>query len=514
MTGDVFIRVAEAAQAFHFIRPWVLLAVLAIAALWWVVRGAAMRKSKVADGISPHLQKALTVGEAGARRMLPIDGVALALVLTCIAAAGPTWSRMPDPFTAPTAPVVIVLKVTPSMDGTDLAPTRLERAKLKIRDLLALRAGARTALIAYAGTAHRVVPFTEDAQIMVPYLEGLSAEVMPQEGANAQAAHALALDMLDAEDAPGGILFLLDDLDVQDASVVVQGAGNAVVFHQMLPDGQRSRGLDAVEGAPVIAVTPDNADVRQIDRTLNAAYRAALLETSEQPWQDQGWMLAIPAAVLCLLWFRQGWTMRWAVVLLVVAQGFAAPNRAAAGGVADWFLTPDQQGQRAYNANDFARAAELFQDPMWQGFALFRSGQYDKAVEVLATVETAQAAFTQGLAHIRNRQYRDGVRAFETALTRDPDYPGAAENLATAQEIVAFMEDLQEQSDTGEQGGIGADETVFDNESQRGADTEIRAPQEEGLGLMTTEQWMNTVDTQTGDFLRQRFLLEAGRGDG
>ena len=27
MTGDVFIRVAEGAQAFHFIRPWVLLAV-------------------------------------------------------------------------------------------------------------------------------------------------------------------------------------------------------------------------------------------------------------------------------------------------------------------------------------------------------------------------------------------------------------------------------------------------------------------------------------------------------
>jgi Ca-activated chloride channel family protein len=188
------------------------------------------------------------------------------------------------------------------------------------------------------------------------------------------------------------------------------------------------------------------------------------------------------------------------------------PNRAAADGFADWFLTPDQQGQRAYNANDFARAAELYQDPMWQGFALFRSGQYDKAVEVLATIETAQAAFTQGLAHIRNRQYRDGVRAFETALQRDPDYPGAAENLATAQEIVAFMEELQEQSDTGEQGGIGADETVFDNESGKGAETQIQVTEEDGLGLMTTEQWMNTVDTQTGDFLRQRFRLEASKG--
>jgi Ca-activated chloride channel family protein len=28
---------------------------------------------------------------------------------------------------------------------------------------------------------------------------------------------------------------------------------------------------------------------------------------------------------------------------------------------------------------------------------------------------------------------------------------------------------------------------------------------------MTTQQWMNTVDTRTGDFLRQRFAIEAAK---
>ena len=37
------------------------------------------------------------------------------------------------------------------MDQPDVAPSRLERAKQKIRDLLAARAGARSGLIAYAG---------------------------------------------------------------------------------------------------------------------------------------------------------------------------------------------------------------------------------------------------------------------------------------------------------------------------------------------------------------------------
>ncbi len=510
MSGDFLtVTLPEALKAFHFIRPFALVLLPVIAAFWWHVRSGAQRREAPGQGIAPHLQEALTVGESGARRVLPIDGVALALVLIALAVAGPTWSRMPEPFVSPTAPVVIVLETTSSMMETDVAPSRLERAKFKIRDLLDMRAGARTALIAYAGTAHRVVPFTEDAQIMVPYLEGLSPDVMPQEGANAGAALALAQELLAGEDAPGGILFLLDDLDLADANDMSSPDVGALVFHAILPDGTRSRGLDALQGPQVITLTAEDGDLRQIDRMLNAAYRAALLETSTQPWQDRGWILAIPAAVLCLIWFRRGWTMKWALVLLCTIGGLAAPQRGYAEGIANWFFTPDQQGQRAYNQRDFARAGALFEDPMRQGFAIYRAGQYDKAVEVLSTIETADAAFVQGIAHLRNRQYRDGVRAFETVLERDPDYPGAAENLETAQEILAFMEELREQSDTGEESGIGADDTVYDNEAARGTDTEVQRQDGDGLGLLTTEQWMNTVDTRTGDFLKQRFRLEA-----
>ena len=497
-------------EAFHFIRPAVLLVLPVILAFWWAVRSRVRRKETRTSALAPHLQKALTLGEDGRRWFLPIDGVALVLLCTGLAAAGPTWSRMPDPFVAPTAPVVVVLKNTPSMLNDDVSPTRLDLARFKIRDLLERRAGGRTALVTYAGTAHRVVPFTEDAQIIVPYLDGLTPEIMPQEGSNALAALDLAQTLLDTQETPGGILFVLDELDPQDAAGIMDAGPHTVVFHQITPDGTGSSGINGAPGAAIIPLTADDADVRQIDRTLNAAYRAALLEEGTQPWQDRGWILALPAALLCLIWFRRGWTMKWAVFLAFMAVASTGPQRATAEGVADWFLTPDQQGQRAYNQQDFARAATLFTDPMWQGYALFRSGQYDKAVEVLARVETAEAAFTQGVAHLRNRQYRAGVQAFETALERDPDMTAAAENLATAREIVTYIEDTRAQSDTGEEAGIGADDTVFDNESGQGQETQIQAS--DAPALLTTEQWMTTVDTRTGDFLRQRFLIDAARG--
>lgn len=494
-------------EAFHVIRPLWLVLLLPVVALWWSVRRGARSGGLEASGIAPHLRRALTVGGAGRSVLQPVDGVALVLALALLGAAGPTWSRQLDPFAAQSAPAVVILAVTSSMEEKDLPPSRLERGKQKIRDFLDLRAGARTALVAYSGTAHVVLPMTEDPQVMVPYLAGLSTEVMPREGNAAPDALALAQVLLGAEDAPGGVLLVTDAIEPADAPGI-DAAGVPLAVLAMRPEGSRDRGLGALS-APVVQATADAADIRRIDGLLNAAYRRAQLDNVDLPWQDRGHWLAWPAAFLLLLWFRRGWTMRWAVVA-ALALTLPAPEGARADGLADWFLTPDQQGRLAYDRRDFGAAAERFADPLWRGYALYRHGQYEEAVEVLGRVETAQAAFIQGMAQIKSRAYRDGVRSFETALARDPDYPGAAENLAQARAIVDYVEEAREEQDTGEDSGIGADEVVFDNEAARGEDTQMEAPENsDASGLLSVDQWMRTVDTRTGDFLRLRFALEA-----
>lgn len=499
-----------ALDAFHFLRPIWLLALLPLGALWWAVRHGHSRPSQATAGIAPHLRAALTVGGEAHRRILPIDGVALALALLITGAAGPTWSRQPDPFTAQSAPLVIALAVTSSMEATDVAPTRLDRAKQKIRDLLDLRAGARTALVAYAGSAHVAVPMTEDPSVMLPYLEGLSPKVMPVKGNRAEKALDLAKGLLAREVVPGGVLVVADGLDPADAGALNAVADRLAVM-AMLPKGQADRGFEALAGVLVIPVSPDPSDVARVDRMLNAAQARAALAESDQPWKDRGLWLTWPAAVLILLWFRRGWTMQWSPFLMA-AFLIPFPQAANAEGIADWFFTPDQQGWLAYQRNDFQRAGELFEDPLWRGYALYRNGQYEEAVEVLNRVETAQAASIQGLAHIKSRGYRNGVRAFEMALLRDPNYPGAAENLAVAKQMVIYVEDLRVQSDTGEQPDLRPDDIVFDNEENRGLETQIEVPEDEGAVMLTAEQWMATIDTRTADFLKSRFALEAAIG--
>ncbi|MGI9437104.1 MAG: tetratricopeptide repeat protein, partial [Geminicoccaceae bacterium] len=358
---------------------------------------------------------------------------------------------------------------------------------------------------------HQVVPLTEDPAVLKPFLEGLEPEVMPAEGQNATNALALADGALASEAFPGAILFVLDDLDQADVGAFEQHAakgGSPVLF---LSFGGSEKALDDLAnlpGAGVVSVTADARDVAEVERKVASAYRDVLAGDERQRWDDRGWLLAWPVALLALLWFRRGWTMRWCFFVALVLSGIP-DGVARANGIADWFLTADQQGRLAFEDKEFAKAAELFQDPLWRGHALYRSGQYADAAEVFSRLNTADAAFAQGMAHAKNREYRPGIAAFETALERDPDHGDAARNLEIARTILDYVESAREQSDTGEEGGIGADDVVFDNEAGRGAETTITG--EDQMKMQTAEQWMRTVDTRTADFLRTRFALEAAK---
>ena len=155
-------------------------------------------------------------------------------------------------------PVMLVLKVTPTMLTSDLAPSRLERARQKIADLLKAHDGMPAGLIAYSGSAHLVLPPTPDREIVLSLAHALSPDIMPREGDRLDEAVALA-DRILKEGGQGGSIVVLAD-------TVQAGQTFAALFTllAMLPE---STPLPALSQR-VVRTTVDDADIEALEREM------------------------------------------------------------------------------------------------------------------------------------------------------------------------------------------------------------------------------------------------------
>jgi Ca-activated chloride channel family protein len=134
-------------------------------------------------------------------------------VLVIVAVAGPSWRQAPAPFAEETAGLMILLELNPGMDAEDLRPSRLERSRHKIHDLLEGRTGGTVGLIAYSGTAHLVMPFTRDTRIVEQMTQALDPSVMPAQGDALSEALTLAADQFDRRNTAGSVLIVTDGID-------------------------------------------------------------------------------------------------------------------------------------------------------------------------------------------------------------------------------------------------------------------------------------------------------------
>lgn len=173
------------------------------------------------------------------------------------------------------------------------------------------------------------------------------------------------------------------------------------------------------------------------------------------------------------------------------------------------WLTPDQQGRMAYEDKEFAAAADLFEDPMRKGRALYAAGRYTEAAATFARVPTAEGFYNRGNALMKGREYTKAIPSYEQAVDEAPDWAEAAENLRLARYVLEYIEGVREQSDTGDESELGADDVQFDNTKEKGK--EIVITKESTIAAESAEKWMRSVDTETRDFLRSRFALEAAR---
>ena len=296
----------------HLLRPLWLLALMPMLLLVWLWR---RRQADVAwrKIIAPHLLGHLLTEETqSGRRIPPMYLLAGFWCLATLALAGPSWQREPAPFADDSAALVIALYLGPSMLASDIQPTRLQRSVHKIRDLLALRKGARVALIAYAGSAHRVVPFTTDSDLIETFAGELAPDLMPVEGNDTKAAVLLAQEMFIRANQVGSVLLITDNLDPASLSEIESQVPVdilAVAAPSALDRSAMTRAARVLDGE-LVEVSIDDSDVVQLARRLDLR-PAAITTDGDQRWRDAGYYLLLPIALIVLFWLRRGWGVRW-----------------------------------------------------------------------------------------------------------------------------------------------------------------------------------------------------------
>ncbi len=451
---------------FHFLRPLWLLILVPVFLLWIMIRFGSSPERRWRRIIAPHLLTHLKVGGEQRWRFRPLHLILLLMIFGAAGAAGPAWQREASPFAEDTAPLVIALDLSISMNAIDIQPTRLERAKQKIRDLVSLRTGARTALITYAGSAHTVLPLSNDPALFETFLSALSTSVMPVTGKDPSKALDLAEEILSSDPVPGSILFLTDGIakphipafvaqgerthnNVLVLAVGTKQGGPIRIDEQTFHADAKGRrvvakldvdGLDLLEsrtGAFVASVTIDDADVDRIQRQIQSHLQKVRQEDETARWQDQGYWLVFPVALLGLLWFRKGWTVKWQLAMAVFTLGACSPSGFDDGHFVDLWLTANQQGRWQLEQGNYSAAAERFQDPRWKGVSHYRDGNFEEAVNWLVQIDTPEAAYNLGNAYAKLGNYSEAVASYKVALEKRPDWIEAAENLTLVEQLLA-----------------------------------------------------------------------------
>lgn len=93
--------------------------------------------------------------------------------------------------------IAIAVDVSQSMLANDIKPSRLERAKREVLDLLPRLGGDRVTLISFAGTAYIEMPLTQDYAAFKSVLTSLTPQILPIQGTNVELAIEKSVRALD-----------------------------------------------------------------------------------------------------------------------------------------------------------------------------------------------------------------------------------------------------------------------------------------------------------------------------
>lgn len=476
---------------FHFLRPYwffAMLPILIVIAYLLKQRFLSRQWEAVCDR---ELLPYILIGHSGARQNRTAIIMGLTSLLTVTALAGPAWERLPRPVFQKESALVIALDLSLSMLADDVTPSRLERARFEITDLLDVRQEGQTALLVYAGDAFVVTPLTDDTRTIKSQLPALSPFIMPVPGSDTGRALALAADLLNqAGMRRGDILFITDEIEMRHAADIeavrnegyrvsilaigtdegapiklgdgnfLEDSNGAIVIPGL--DASRLKQLSSRGGGKFEISRIQDDDSQSLNRSFNTAFDAGAeseMDFETDQWYEFGPALALLLIPFAALVFRRGFLSFMLCALLFPRQDARA---------LDWdalWLNDNQRAKQALEQGTPERAAALFRDNNWKAAASYHAGDFSETDNLLSGSTDMTNIYNRANALAKQGDYQGAIEQYQRVLGENPGHADANYN----KELVE--RELQQQ-----QGGQSDEQAGQQGEQQPNAETHHSAP--------------------------------------
>ena len=482
---------------FHFLRPLWLLALIPVllffSAMWRVNSVVTAWDKAIDKNLLPYLLDR----SKNASQRTPLILLFAAWALSILALAGPVWEQLPQPVQKKEDALVIVFDLSLSMFAPDHSPNRLDLAKRKLRDILALREEGQTALVVYAGDAHTVTPLTDDVVTIEALVPSLSPNIMPLFGSKPVEAIELAIGLLDGTDASRGKVLLMTD--------GIRGFDEELLTEQFADNDYELliMGIGTEEGAPIrtndgefltdeagaLIIPTLNKDVLQsLANRVSGRYHDIQLADSDLAyllsdfellddeqmsdveeefdiWYEFGPWLLLLVLPIAALSFRRGWLFCF---VLITGTGMMLPSQQAqALEWKDLWMTKDQQAAEAFASEAHTTAALLFEATDWQGAANYKAANYEAAVASFSAIDTVDGHYNRGNALALSGNYAESIAAYDIALSLELGHPDALQNKEIVEQLLE-----QEEAENGENQDGEDQESESEQNSENESDEE------------------------------------------
>jgi len=176
------------------------------------------KRKKQREFGNPELVKKLSPQRSVFKSALKLTVVLLALTAIVIALVNPKIGTRTETVKREGIDIVFAIDVSKSMLAEDVAPSRLEKSKQIVSQVINSLGSDRIGIIGYAGNAYPVLPITTDYSVAKMFLQNMNTDMVSSQGTAISDAINLAGTFFDDAQTSKLVILLSDGEDHGEGS--------------------------------------------------------------------------------------------------------------------------------------------------------------------------------------------------------------------------------------------------------------------------------------------------------